>query len=148
MIPIAYLAAGALALGFGGGWYFNGLRLGAQISAIEAKAARQDTEHRAKEREWGKITLKITEDAYAEAETLRAALARADAAGRSLHDAGQRRAAEASAAAGPGSPAGSAALVLADVLGRVDQRAGELAAALDAAHAAGVICERFDALTR
>lgn len=38
--------------------------------------------------------------------------------------------------------ASSAGLVLADVLGRADQAAGELAAALDRAHAAGLACER------
>jgi hypothetical protein len=39
--------------------------------------------------------------------------------------------------------------VLADVLGRADDRAGELAAALDASRAAGLACERaYDALRR
>jgi len=52
----------------------------------------------------------------------------------------------------PGAPASGPAaespgLVLADVLGRADARAGELAAALDAAHIAGQLCERsYDAL--
>lgn len=47
------------------------------------------------------------------------------------------------AAAQPASGAASSAgLVLADVLSRADQAAGELAAALDRAHAAGLTCER------
>lgn len=47
-----------------------------------------------------------------------------------------------------GRPAtGSPFLVLADVLSRADQRAGELAAALDASRAAGLACEQsYDAL--
>jgi hypothetical protein len=44
--------------------------------------------------------------------------------------------------------AGDAIGVLADVLGRADRRAGILAAYADAAHAAGLKCERdYDALT-
>lgn len=148
MIPAAYLAAGALALGFGAGWAANGWRLGSQIAQIEAKAAKQDTEHRAKEREWGKVTLKITEDAYADAQELRAAAARADTAARSLHDTSRGRAAEAAAAPGTSEATAATVLVLSELFRRADDRAGELAAALDAAHAAGTICERFDALTR
>lgn len=44
--------------------------------------------------------------------------------------------------------AGDAISVLADVLGRADRRAGELAAIADTARAAGLQCERdYDALT-
>ena len=46
------------------------------------------------------------------------------------------------AAAGQQPPAGDAIGVLADVLGRADQRAGELADFADRAHAAGLACER------
>ena len=46
------------------------------------------------------------------------------------------------AAAGQQPPAGDAIGVLADVLGRADQRAGELADFSDRAHAAGLACER------
>jgi sRNA-binding protein len=62
----------------------------------------------------------------------------------SLQQRAQRLAAAcAPAAAQPASGAASSAgLVLADVLGRADQAAGELAAALDRAHAAGLACER------
>ena len=50
------------------------------------------------------------------------------------------------AAAGHQPPAGDAIGVLADVLGRADQRAGELADFADRAHAAGLSCERdYDA---
>ena len=46
------------------------------------------------------------------------------------------------AAAGEQPPAGDAIGVLAHLLGRADERAGILAAAADAAHAAGAACER------
>ncbi len=46
------------------------------------------------------------------------------------------------AAAGQQPPAGDAIGVLADMLGRADQRAGILADAADRAHAAGLACER------
>jgi hypothetical protein len=144
----AYLAAGALALSFGAGFLVNGWRLGSTIAKIEAKALQMAAENRAIESRWADHVIKLGEEAYAEAETLRASLARANAAAASLHDASRRRAAEAAESAGAGSTAGAAALVLADVFRRADERAGELAAALDAAHAAGVICERFDTLTR
>ena len=50
------------------------------------------------------------------------------------------------AAAGQQPPAGDAIGVLADVLGRCDQRAGILADFADRAHAAGLACERdYDA---
>ncbi len=60
------------------------------------------------------------------------------------------RAALADPAAGVVCPAAGDALgVLADVLSRADRRAGVLAAAADAAHAAGAQCEAdYDALTR
>lgn len=47
----------------------------------------------------------------------------------------------------PGAPATEPVVVLADVLGRADARAGELAAAYDRSRAAGLACERaYDAL--
>ncbi|KDB06753.1 Protein of unknown function DUF2514 [Burkholderia sp. lig30] len=53
-----------------------------------------------------------------------------------------------SAAAAGGSPAGDALDLLADVLGRADARAGELAAIADERGIAGQQCERsYDALT-
>lgn len=47
----------------------------------------------------------------------------------------------------PGTPATEPGVVLADVLGRADARAGDLAAAYDRSRAAGLACERaYDAL--
>lgn len=74
------------------------------------------------------------------AQQLRQHIARlvAPAAGGAASDPG-------AAAAGP--PAAGPGLVLADVLGRADGRAGELARFADQAHAAGLACERaFDAV--
>lgn len=49
---------------------------------------------------------------------------------------------------GSGQAAGDAAGLLADVLGKIDQRAQDLAEFADAAHIAGQACERsYDALT-
>ncbi len=63
---------------------------------------------------------------------------------------GAWRSALADTTPGPvGAAAGDALGVLADVLSRADRRAGVLAAAADAAHAAGRQCEAdYDALTR
>lgn len=53
------------------------------------------------------------------------------------------------AAIGAGQAAGDPLDVLADVLGRADQRAGELAAYADTARIAGLACERsYDSLTK
>lgn len=149
MIPVAaYIAAGALVVGAAGGWAANGWRLGSTIANMKAEAEGQKAKHKAQETEWGKATLKIMEDSYAEAETLRGALARADAAGRSLHDARGSRAAEAATAAGPGSTAAATVLLLAELHRELDDFAGEAARSADAARAAGLICERADEVTR
>lgn len=60
-----------------------------------------------------------------------------------------RCAASGSAAAASGiDSAPAAGVVLSDVFGRADGRAGELAAALDQSHARGLACERSDAIGR
>jgi len=133
---------------FSAGWGVNGWRLGKQLADLRTKAAELQSANHRTEAMWSAHVIKIGEEANAEADRLRAAAARADAASRSLHDASSRRAAEAASSAGAGSPAAFAAVVLADVLRRADERAGELAAALDAARSAGLACERFDQMTR
>ena len=144
----AIAGAVGLAAGLTIGASVQGWRLGAQLSKIEAAASKQDAAHRTKEREWGKSTLKIMEDSYAEAETLRAAVARADAAGRRVLDAGASHAAAAASAPGT-SPAAAAAIRLHSELRReADDFAGEVAKHADAARAAGLLCERFDTVTR
>ena len=95
----------------------------------------------------------VTTNAQTEIDRARADAAAAHAAADSLRDQAKRLAAAAGKTCGNPSPAtagkaaGSAGLVLADVLGRADDAAGELAAALDRSRIAGLACERaYDAL--
>lgn len=97
----------------------------------------------------------VTENAQTEIDRARADAAAAHAAADSLRDQAQRLAAAAGktcsnpSPAAAGKAAGSAGLVLADVLGRADDAAGELAAVLDRSRIAGLACERaYDALAR
>lgn len=95
----------------------------------------------------------VSKNAQAQIERAEADAAAAIAAADGLRQQAQRLAAAASKPACSASPtnAGKAAsspgVVLADVFGRADQRAGELAAAYDRARVAGLACERaYDAL--
>lgn len=97
---------------------------------------------------WSAHVIKLGDEANAEADRLRAALARADLARGSLHDARERRAAETSAAAGAGSAAAATVLLLAELHRELDEFAGEAARAADAARAAGLVCIRADEVTR
>ena len=72
-----------------------------------------------------------------------------------LHEQARRLAARASqCASNPGTAQGSPsarepAMVLADLLSRADERAGELAAAYDRARVSGLACERaYDAISQ
>lgn len=142
--------AGLIALG----WFTNGWRLGVEIERIHgahAKAiAAADAKERAREKQW--------QDAKQEAEHV-ATMARtradadrraADVAHHSLLDAARsaaQRAGACPATEPTGPPAPSPADLLADVLGRVDQVAGELAEAVDQSRIAGLACERsYDAV--
>jgi len=94
----------------------------------------------------------IVNDQAARAVAAEADAGRAAAAARSLRERAQAVARGAAAgnpaAAGQRDAAAAAGMVLADVLGRADDAAGELAKALDRAHGAGVTCERaYGALT-
>ena len=97
----------------------------------------------------------IADAAHKDLAAARADARRARAAAAGLRNAAQAYAAahcggaaDDSATAPGGPPAAGPGLVLADLLGRADDRAGELAAAADAARAAGLACERaYDSLT-
>lgn len=96
---------------------------------------------------------KVRQDAEQEIARAKTDAASADAASERLQQQAKRLAARASQCAGNtgttigGQAAGTAALVLADLLSRADKRAGELAAAYDQARNAGLACERaYDAL--
>jgi uncharacterized phage infection (PIP) family protein YhgE len=173
MIPLALLASRvpllvwplAAAVAWGGIEHWRAGSYADEVVAVQAKldqqtaayasaaakasaAALAETERRIKE----------TQGAINEAEN-QTARARADAAAadRARGSLQQRFAAVAArcsgpradpSPAGPSAPAEAPGVLLADVLGRLDARAGELAAFADASRTAGLACERsFDALT-
>lgn len=121
-----------------------------------AQQARADEEARNRREDQRRVAAQ--KEATDEAQRL-AARARADAAARVRKHDELRSAAVAAAAAtcraasdpgavGSGPPAESAGTVLADVLGEMDEAAGDLAEALDLSRVAGHLCERsYDALT-
>lgn len=149
MISPRLIAAGiAAAALFGAGFAVNGWRLGSTIAAMKQKHAEQIAANHRLEAMWSAHVIKIGEDANAEADRLRAALARADAAARSLHDAGSRHAAAAASAPGTSAAAAAAIHLHSELRRRADEAAGVLAAHADAARAAGLTCERADEVTR
>ncbi|MCE0853852.1 DUF2514 domain-containing protein [Pseudomonas asiatica] len=115
---------------------------------IGERDARQEEQRRATAQEEARA------DAQEERTTADAGAAGADAAGQRLRNDAARFAASVScsgpdtAAIARGQAATRAAMVLSDLLTRADERAGELATALDRARIAGQQCEReYDALT-
>lgn len=154
----------AVALVFGAGWAVQGWRKDAEISAINEDRGRERRNQalaqvkavddaRIEERRVTAVQTRNTNEAIKQLQLWRTSALAADAARRELL---ARVAALANAARHPGDPAavhpGSAAgdpiLLLADVLGRADKRAGDLAQYADAARIAGQKCERdYDALT-
>lgn len=162
-LPWRAIAAAAVAVClFAVGWLVNGWRLGADIA--ELKGARQQDRAqradqlaqaveagRAEERRRTAAQAGIANAAKQEAENARADARAARAAADGLRQQAAalagRGGAGCSAAAGNGTPAFDAAGVLADVLGRIDERAGILAEYADAARIAGQACEQsYDAL--
>lgn len=144
---------------------------GAGVRWTQAELQRERAERAGDQAAWATASAEATEAARAEDQRRIAALqgmlnharsdaaaARRDAAAADAERPGLLNAAAAAARAcgGADDPAASdgsqtaaaAGHVLADVLGRADARAAELAAALDAARAAGSLCERaYDALS-
>ncbi|MDD2108906.1 DUF2514 domain-containing protein [Pseudomonas asiatica] len=115
---------------------------------IGERDARQEEQRRATAQEEARA------HAQEERTTADAGAAGADAAGQRLRNDAARFAASVScsgpdtAAIARGQAATRAAMVLSDLLTRADERAGELATALDRARVAGQQCEReYDALT-
>jgi hypothetical protein len=144
MRPIAV----GLAVGLLLGWLVNGWRLGEQIAEIRADHAQAlaASERRARQIEsgWHAALTEVQKDARSKTEELAAHLSAAGTAADRL----RARVAELSRrpAACPGAGEGgeatdAARLVLADVLGRIDAAAGELAAHADRARVAGIACE-------
>ena len=143
-IILACVAAGA---SFAAGWYVNGLRHESQAAqASEAHAlavAEAASAARTEEARRYDALHTIATQAQAQLDRAQSDRRRADAAARSLRDAASIAAASCdSQTAAPSQAASAPGMVLADVLGRADAVAGELAAAFDASRAAGIACER------
>lgn len=139
-IKLAAIAA-ALALAGLGGWKLRDGQAARELA--EAQSQARETEQR-----WADHVIETVGKANAEAERLRAALARADAAHRSLHDSSARRAAEAASAPGTSPAAAATILLYAELHRELDEFAGEAARAADAARGAGLACQRHDEVTR
>lgn len=167
LIPILFGIVLMLAIGVCGWWlHHSGYQSGAdakelewsskwnkqaeQLATAKAKATMEAREE--EQRRQASID-KVRDDAEKQiARSESDALAARDAADGVLEQA-KRLAARAgkcasnTAATQSGAPATEPSVVLADVLGRADARAGELAAAYDRSRAAGLACERaYDAL--
>lgn len=142
----------AVVLAAGGG-YWKGhhdadqsATVASQAKQIEDLTAARDTYRRQVETQDG-----VIKDAKQTADKANAdALANAaDSAELRKQLASYAAAARNTAAVGASPPASDPIGVLADVLGRADERAGKLAQFADAAHIAGLACERsYDALTQ
>ena len=141
------LAAYALACAvlFGAGWISQGWRLNAQIAQMQADSAQELTaaiqQARAEEQRRQVALEGIRKDAH---EQISTAVSDADAArvaAVGLQQRVDRLAARRCPSVTDGSPAADpAGLLLADLLGRIDQRAGELAAHADRSRIAGEAC--------
>jgi len=148
LIPVQFRIAAyaaVCALLFGAGWIAQGWRLNAQIAQIEADQAQALTaaiqQARAEEQRRQIALEGIRKDAQ---DQITIAAADADAArvaAVGLQQQVDRLAARRCPAAADGSPAADpAGLLLADLLGRIDKRAGELAAYADRSRIAGNAC--------
>jgi Protein of unknown function (DUF2514) len=155
IIPIPYrLLAGAalIAAAWAHGHHVASAAGGAQITAIRAEyaqaAASASEAYRAEEQRRADTTQEIAHVAQIARDHAAADARRADDAHISLLDAA-RQATRGDPAPGntcpadPGPARPTAAPVLADVLGGIDEAAGILAAALDRATAAGRACEQW-----
>jgi len=137
--------AAVCAVLFGAGWIAQGWRLNEQIAQIEADQAQALTaaiqQARAEEQRRQVALEGIRKDANEQIAIAVADAAAADTAAVGLQQQVDRLAARRCPASTAGSPAADhAGLLLADLLGRIDKRAGELAAYGDRARIAGNAC--------
>lgn len=160
----AVVAGAALVVGTGGAWVVQGWRYGAEIADIERDHAKEKSDQahatvvaieaaRTEERRRTAAVEKARDDAKKQTANAVAAAVRARAEHERLlaHvNALARTAVDRDPAAAVGSPAGASAVsVLAYVLGRVSDRATELAGVADRARIAGLTCERsYDQVRR
>lgn len=142
------LAIVALCAGLLLGWLANGWRLGEQIAEIRADhadaIAAEQERARQIESGWHAGMLEIQRNAQQKLDAVAADAAAAGSAAERLRERVaelSRRPAACPASGEGGEAADAARLVLADVLGRIDAAAGELAAHADRARVAGMACE-------
>ncbi|QNR42528.1 DUF2514 domain-containing protein [Pseudomonas syringae] len=120
-----------------------------EVSAQSEAVATTTTEYRTEEQRRQKAANQVANDARQEQTAALTDAAVADAAGDRLRvEAGKLAGATSCApgntgAAERGKAATRAAMVLSDLLGRADARAGELAKAYDQSRIAGLACNRF-----
>ncbi|MEX5531423.1 DUF2514 domain-containing protein [Pseudomonas syringae] len=120
-----------------------------QVSTQSEAVANTTTEYRTEEQRRQKAANQVANDARQEQTAALTDAAGADAAGDRLRVEAGKLAATASCAPGDtgaaerGKAATRAAMVLSDLLGRADARAGELAKAYDESRIAGLACNRF-----
>ena len=120
-----------------------------QVSAQSEAVATTTTEYRTEEQRRQKAANQVANDARQEQTAALTDAAVADAAGDRLRVEAGKLAATASCMPGDtgaterGKAATRAAMVLSELLGRADARAGELAKAYDQSRIAGLACNRF-----
>ncbi|POP66707.1 DUF2514 domain-containing protein [Pseudomonas syringae] len=120
-----------------------------EVSAQSQAVATTAAEYRTEEQRRQKAANQVANDARQEQTAALTDAAVADAAGDRLRVEAGKLAATASCAPGDtgaaerGKAATRAAMVLSDLLGRADARAGELAKAYDQSRIAGLACNRF-----
>ncbi|KTB93625.1 hypothetical protein AO069_15640 [Pseudomonas syringae pv. syringae PD2774] len=126
-----------------------------EVSAQSEAVATTTTEYRTEEQRRQKAANQVANDARQEQTAALTDAAVADAAGDRLRVEAGKLAATASCVPGDtgaaerGKAATRAAMVLSDLLGRADARAGELAKAYDESRVAGLACNRLvDALPK
>lgn len=166
VIPVQYrlLAAGLavallMALSAVGGAWVTGALWAADLSAvkqghaetlsaIEHRRSQAQAQARSEEQRRQTAIEGIRKDAHGQIEQAKADAVAATARADSLQQRAARVAGRSSCPAGNtgstagGPPTNTPALLLADVLSRIDARAGELAAYADRARIAGEVCER------
>lgn len=124
-----------------------------QATKLAENKADAEKREREKEQEWQSKINEVTHNAETQIHFLEADLAAANNSAVSLREQAKRLAARASkacagsATGSSGTTAEAAAMVLAELLARADEAAGELAEAFDRSRIAGLACESsYDAL--
>lgn len=142
---IAVIAA--FALGFASAWGIQGLRWDNDVAQIRLEASEAQGEAsekaRAQEALWQENIEGIQRNAQSQIESMQVAASAADAAGDSVRESANAYAAKATCSSSPdsgGASARRAAMVLSDLFGRADKRAGQLAEYADRLKVALTAC--------